>query len=450
MQVGGEQRSMWSVTTRNREREEWRPLPFSGRNRADVSGSAMSTGMTPDAPSGQLTDGVHRRGASVAVEAQPSSRRYELDWLRVLIILGAMALHAVDILQARFPQVGSDVIRQIGSRFAIQWGLPALFLVAGASAWFSLADRSPRQFIRERVAHLLVPFIACAITIIPLSNYFASRTNSSSHISFAGYYGNYVQGYIRIFQGNPLDSIVSLWGVLWFIFMIFLLSLLTLPVVIHLRGSHGLSAVSRFAAMCGVPGGVLLVGLLFAACSWLANVVAPTTSVRSLWLVCLYALCYIAGGLLYAHPAIEQAVARDGPVALMLAAFCFVIEQIVMFSSGSTPGGNMSSSLTSALAGCVAWLGVIGFLGVSKRIFTVNNRAIQYLRVAVFPYFLLHMLALSLAGYVILTYSNTWGIVQAGAIIACSVAFLVFAYDGLIQRYEFLRVLFGLKSRTAE
>lgn len=403
--------------------------------------------MLIEAPSDHPAQTARERAEPVTVTTIPPSRRYELDWLRILIVMGAIALHAVYEMQARFPRAQSDSLTQMGSAFAIQWGLPSLFLVAGASAWLSLASRTPQQFIRERVLHLLVPFIGCMLTIIPLTGYITSLTTSGPRLSLWRFYGEYLQRYTQILSGNPLDQLVSLWGVLWFILVIFLVSLVTLPLMLALREPRATPVVTGFARICRIPGGTLVVAPLFVAVSWLSGVVAPTSGVRSLWLVILYVLCYIAGGLLYADPAIERAVARDSFAALALAICCFLIDQFLAPGAGSALSSPGSSLLFAALAGCFPWFGVVAFLGVSKRLFDFSNPATEYLREVVFPYFLLHMLVLSLMSYVILEHSRMWGILQAVTIIACSAASLALVYEGLIRRYGFLRLLFGLKRR---
>lgn len=379
--------------------------------------------------------------------AQPSRRRYELDWLRVVIILGAMVFHAVYELEAYFPQARSETLTQVGYTFAVQWGLPLLFLIAGASAWLSLAHRTLRQFIKERVLHVLVPFIACALTVIPISIYLASLISSRSRVPFIQFYADYFQGYAEFFHGNPLDHLTALWDDLWFILVIFLLTLLTAPFILLLKGRRGRQVISGFSSVCGIPGGTLMIGLIFVVCSWALGMVLPASVATPLWLVTLCVLSFIAGALLYADPLIEQAIARDGPAALLLATLCFVIEQILVTRQALPLPHSASYILSAILAGSFPWLGAIGFLGLAKRYFSFTNRTLEYLKAAVFPYFLLHMLMLSLFAYIFLVHTNLSGVAQGVAIIACSALSLALLYEFLIKRNAVLRFLFGLKSR---
>ena len=387
------------------------------------------------------------RTERLAAKMQPMRRRYELDWLRVMIIVGAMVFHAVYELQVYYPQVRSEMLTQAGVTLSIQWGLPVLLLVAGASAWLSLAHRSGRQFFAERVRHLLVPFIACVLTVIPITLYLASLSSSDSHVPFLPFYADYFRGYSKLFQGNPLDQLIPLWDNLWFIFVIVLLSLCMLPLLLLLKGPRGIRVIAGLVTLCRIPGGTLLVGLVFVICAWVLGMVLPITLVTTLWPAALYVLSFIAVVLLYADPAIERAIARDGPAALLLASLCFAIEQVLVARNALPLPHSAGYILSAILAGSFPRFGVIGFLGLAKRFFSFDNTTLEYLKEAAFPYFLLHMLVLSLFGYIFLVHTNLPSVLQGVAIISCSALSLALLYEFLIKRNAVLRFLFGLKPR---
>lgn len=407
----------------------------------------MSERMVVEEPARSQADVWHDRTERLPAEGKPIQRRYELDWLRVTIVLGAMVFHAVYEMEVYFPQARAETLTQVGSTFAIQWGLPLLFLIAGASAWFSLAHRTGQQFVKERVLRLLVPFIGCALTVIPLTLYIGSRIGAGSHTPFLQLYADYLQSYGQLFRGNPLDHLIPLWGNLWFIFVIFLLSLLMLPLILLLRRPRGMRVVAACAALCRIPGGTLAAGTVFVIWSWLLGMVTPATAASTLWVASLCALSFIAGALLYADPVIERAIARDGPVALVLAALCLAVEQMLVARHALPLPHSGGYALSALLAGSFPWFGAIGFLGLAKRFLSFTNQSLDYLKEAVFPYFLLHMLVLSAFGYIFLEHSDLPGALQCVAIIACSGLSLALLYESVIKRVAFLRVIFGLKPR---
>lgn len=190
-----------------------------------------------------------------------------------------------------------------------------------------------------------------------------------------------------------------------------------------------------------------MAGLLFVVWFWFLGVALPATAVSTLWIASLCVLSFIAGVVLYADPAIERAVARDGPAALVLATLCFAIAQIMAITHALPLPHSGGYALTAIFAGGFPWFGAIACLGLAKRFWNFTNRALEYLKEAVFPYFLLHMLVLSIFGYIFLELSHVPGVVQGVAIILCSALALALLFEFVIKRNDLLRFMFGMKPR---
>jgi glucans biosynthesis protein C len=374
-------------------------------------------------------------------------RRYELDWLRAGLVIGAMVYHVIYEAQVYFPDVRVYVFTQLVPTFANQCGLPLLFLIAGASAWLSLMHRTERQFITERVLHLLVPFVCFVLTTLPLTNYFATLIGPGPHLSFAQYYVHFFRGYSQFFHGDPLDYVIAAFGILWFILAIFLLSIVVSPLIVGLQSPRGERVIAGFAAVCRIPGSILLFGLLFVLCYWLLGISLPAAAAVSPWLAALYVLSFTGGIFLYADPSIERAVYRDSPVTLLLGTLCFASVQILVMAHALPPPHGAGYVCSALLEGSFPWFGALGFLGLGKRLLNFTNVLLVYLKEAVYPYFLLHLLFLNFFGYAILEHSHWLGVVQGMAIIACTVASVLLLYEYVIRRSALLRVIFGMKPR---
>jgi hypothetical protein len=375
-------------------------------------------------------------------------RRYELDWLRVGLVIGAMVYHVIYDAQAYFPDARVYVFTQVVPTFAVQCGLPLLFLVAGASAWLSLIHQTEQQFIRERVQRLLVPFLCCLLTIIPLTDYFAALISPSTHLSFSQYYVDYFRSYSQFLHEDPLDHITAIFRILWFILAIFVFSIVTSPLIAGLQGPHGERVIARFATVCQIPGGILLFALLFVLCYGLLGITVPAAATASPWLAALYALSFTGGIFLYTDPSTERAVYRDAPVALLLGTLGFASVQILVAAQALPPPHTAGFACTALLEGSFPWLGAIGLLGLGKRFLTCTNASLVYLKEAVFPYFLLHMVFLNFFAYIFFVHTDWPGAVQAMAIIACTVASVLLVYEYVIKRSALLRFIFGMKPRV--
>jgi hypothetical protein len=57
--------------------------------------------------------------------------------------------------------------------FVQLWGMPLMFIVAGAGVWHSLRARTPRAFVLERLRRLLVPLLVGIALVVPPQVYFA-------------------------------------------------------------------------------------------------------------------------------------------------------------------------------------------------------------------------------------------------------------------------------------
>ena len=119
----------------------------------------------------------------------PSSRIHYFDWLRVAAVLGVVAYHAL------LPYTGewlvnnrerSELLAAVVLLFET-FGLGLLFLIAGASVRFALRTRTPRAFVRERAARLLVPFVVGTLLLSPMIWYIADVPGGTTAASYLEY-----------------------------------------------------------------------------------------------------------------------------------------------------------------------------------------------------------------------------------------------------------------------
>jgi len=73
--------------------------------------------------------------------AKPARLHY-LDWLQVLAVLGVFLFHSVhpfdDLADWHIKNVEKSILATFFVGFFNLWGMPFLFLMAGATSWFSL------------------------------------------------------------------------------------------------------------------------------------------------------------------------------------------------------------------------------------------------------------------------------------------------------------------------
>src|SRR5579885_316467 len=108
-----------------------------------------------------------------------SERIHHLDWLKVLIVYGIVVYH-VCLVFAYVPWlIGNDERSLVLSAFAgfcFPWGIPAMFMIAGADAWFGLRSHTIGDFVRKRFLRLIVPLVPGLLILSPLQRFVVSHT----------------------------------------------------------------------------------------------------------------------------------------------------------------------------------------------------------------------------------------------------------------------------------
>jgi glucan biosynthesis protein C len=90
--------------------------------------------------------------------ATATSRRHDLDWLRIAAVFALIPYHSsriFDTWEAFYVKNAETSVGLTGIRaLPDPWGMPLLFVIAGASTWLALRHRTGVQYLGERVVRL--------------------------------------------------------------------------------------------------------------------------------------------------------------------------------------------------------------------------------------------------------------------------------------------------------
>ena len=115
---------------------------------------------------------------TVSTSGKPT-RRWDIDWLRVLATLLLFFIHPARIFYLWGPfYIKNDQLSAVASwisEFVNHWQMPLFFVLAGAASWFALRRRSGGQYVVERLKRLMIPFVFGFLVIVPPQLYFAAR-----------------------------------------------------------------------------------------------------------------------------------------------------------------------------------------------------------------------------------------------------------------------------------
>ena len=191
--------------------------------------------------------------AQAELGSAPSTRRYDIDWLRVLATLLLFYFHSAKIFYQWSPfYILNDPLSRPLSYVSLlieHWHMPLFFLLAGAASWFALRRRTAGQYLLERVKRLLVPYLFGLLVIVPPQLYFALRHYRPDYAE------SYLQFYPRYFDPDYTGGKFDM-GHLWFILFLFVFSLIALPLFLYLRRESVRHLVDRLARFLSWPAAI--------------------------------------------------------------------------------------------------------------------------------------------------------------------------------------------------
>lgn len=391
-------------------------------------------------------------------------RQADLDWLRTLIVLAIIPYHALLL----YTVASGSVIRQPATapwtpqlyRTLEDWGIPFVFLLAGAASAFALRSRSLGAYAWERVLRLAIPLALVALLFAPIRVYYLALTNPAllkiSPVPIANpermrNIGAFFLEYWRILFTTG-SSIVSRNPIahLWFVPRLIVISLLCAPLLSRLR-DHWPRWVKR-VTIRGIPPAALLMagGLAPAAVAiilepgWLNRWTAgfPLSDSWPAFALCLF--WFLAGALIYSSSGLRRAARTLSYVTLALALAGWGVTLGVMLS-GYAPTANYSaaSMLYTFTRVYSFWLLTLALVGLGARFLAAATGWQSYLTAATFPVYVLHLPLLLPIAYYLQYLPLPWPLQMALAIsLTGAGAFALYEY--VIRRTPGIRVLLGM------
>lgn len=178
-----------------------------------------------------------------------SVRVSHLDWLRALIVFMLIPYHTATI----FFGVPWLINNPLSSLTALAFGqildqfqMPLLFTIAGAATWFSLGGRTGKQYFIERLGRLFIPIVFGMLILTPPMYYISTLYHNQGWL-----YDNSLFIWYRTYLKTTLFPWQKDWasGVFWFIWYLFIYSVVLLPLLLFLRKHAHNNAWARFGKL---------------------------------------------------------------------------------------------------------------------------------------------------------------------------------------------------------
>ncbi len=367
-------------------------------------------------------------------------RLFYLDWLRVLSILCVFIFHS-----SRFFDMGDWHVKnpttyegvQLFVSFLGNWMMPLIFVISGASLFFSLGKAG--KFLKDKALRLLVPLAVGIFTHIVLGVYLERLTHFQFSGSFFEFYPQYFQGMYG-FGGN-----FAWMGLhLWYLLMLFVYCLVFFPIFSLLKGAWS-SAAWRVGDWLAMPGAFYLLAIPVV----LETVFVDPSSILGNrgfggWSILGYIPFFFYGFLLTSHAGLQARIKSSRWISLALALLCTFGLVLANAAYPTQTFGSNAFAIMFGLYGLNAWLWVVTIFGFGMNHLNFKTPFLAYANEAVLPFYIMHQTVLLSIGYFIVR-TDLPDFVKFLVISASSFIVIVSLYHFLIRKVNALRVLFGMK-----
>ena len=297
------------------------------------------------------------------------------------------------------------------------WLMPLLFVLAGMSARYALEKRTGKDFAKERVHKLLVPFLSGMIFLVPVQTFFARKY-------FEGYTGSYLDNmkyfFTHVTDFSGYDGALTP-GHLWFILFLFLISMAALLL------SHCLPYEKTRNFVERMP--VLAVWMLFLPI-WLAYYLGNFGG----YSIGKDLALYLAG---YYVLSSDNLFCRIEQNIKWLAGLC-ILGTIVLAAAYYN-----FSYYGDLWVNYIGWNTVLVMLAWGKKFLDKRTKATVYLNQASYPIYLLHQsILVALAYYTVQNLKNF--VLQVFCISMGSFMLTILAYH-LLKKVPVIKALVGIK-----
>ena len=304
----------------------------------------------------------------------PTTRRHDIDWLRVITIGLLLFYHVAIVFQPWGVFIGfiqsEESIEALWTLMSMinVWRIPLLFFVSGMGVCFAIKRRSWKQLLLERTRRILLPFLFGLIFIVPI------------HVLIWQYY------YKQDLNFMPQQAH------LWFLKNIFIYVVVLSPVFFYLRKHKDGFISRRFKTLFKSPLGLLLIIVALVVEAILIDPETYELYAMTTHGLVLGLLAFLFGFLLvHSGETFWPMILKWRWLFLVLAFTMYLIRYFVF----NLKAPNFYMGIESPL-----W--IFAMLGMAYRYLNHSSKYLSYLSQGAYPIYIVHMIFIYLASIIIL------------------------------------------------
>lgn len=319
-----------------------------------------------------------------------------------------------------------------------QWIMPLFFVLSGMSSYYALRYLRAGRYVWTRTKRLVIPLIVGIFTHISLQVYIERVSHGQFSGSFFEFFPHYFDGFYA-FGGN-----FAWMGLhLWYLEMLFIFSLLLLPLFLWLRNDTTRGRMSGMVTFLNKPGGIFLLALPLALMELLANLQPDGIGVRAWggWSILSHLSFFVSGYVLATDERFRPTLEKHRTSALAMGLIATTMGYLLIQSGFSSYEYSFSF-----LRAFNSWCWLVAILGFGSKHLDIDNRALKYANEAVLPFYILHQTVIVTIGFYIADWNA--GVMVKYLLLSTSSFIVILAlYDLMVRRANVLRFLFGMKMK---
>lgn len=352
-------------------------------------------------------------------------RKYYLDNIRWVTVVLVVIYHVIymfngivtdGVIGPFYKKQYQDSLQYI----LYPWLMILLFIVAGMCSRYYLKTHTTREFIGSRTGKLLVPSTIGLLVIGWIQGYF-NMAISNAFDTIPDTVPRLAMYFIMVLSGT---------GVLWFIQMLWLFSML-------------LTIVRRFEKgwiyeLCGKANMIALILLVIPV--YLSGLIL-NMPVIAVYRFGIYSFTFFLGYFVFAHDEVIQRISKYS-VPLVVAAIILAVVYLVLYYGDNYA---VMPTVNCVPAVIYAWISCLAILGFMKRCGNGMSKFTRFMSKRSFGLYVFHYLPLSATAYVLHKYTSVSAL-PSYLLIALAAFLGSFVLYEAISRLPFLRwCVLGIK-----
>jgi hypothetical protein len=390
--------------------------------------------------------------STVTDHVKQSERYFYLDWMRLFAILVVFLFHNLKFYD--YPGWHLKNIQQCEiatqiTNFIFLWIMPFFFTISGASTTIFIRHRNFKQVVADRSKRLLLPYLFGIFVLIPPQKYFESLYHKISD-------GNLMNMFIGYFNvSNVKIGFSTIWfgyfGYhLWFLAFLFIITIIAYPILRWIRNGFINNKPSFFIKIAGKHSYIYTLCVPLLVIDFILRVPFPEYLNWADFFDFIY--FFIFGFLIFSNKEIIETVKKNASRNLLIAiVFVLVLGYLAIFTDfiraiSASPAWTLQYFGFVSLLKLNAFFWTLALLGIGASGLNFSTKYLYRLNEFVLPFYMLHQTIIITIGFYIIVLEIS--IIEKFLIITLLSFISIVLIYLVIQRFNVLRFLFGMKIKT--